>query len=238
MTKPDTVSQYFNTKWTQYQQALKNNTLWHREMMENSSSFIDKNMGSRPFSFVDVGCGDGSMIIAVLAGKAIKKYIGIDAASEVLKLAEKNLEVLQGDKEFICGNMVDAIDQLNTPVDIIYSSYAVHHLSLQEKVEFINKCQKHLNDGGYLIMIDSVLKENQTREQWLDVLEDRIKSTQKPSLEELKSRMEHPRADDFPEAISTFMKIALEQKWEKFEVPVETDISAMMIFHKADSGIP
>ncbi len=233
MTETNLASQHFNMHWGKYQEAIKNNTLWHQEMMAALSSFIDKHMGSKPFSFVDVGCGDSSTIVPVLVDKFVKKYTGIDAAPDVLKLAEKNLERIRCEKEFIFGNMLDAIVQLNTPVDMIFTSYAVHHLSYQQKVEFINKCQQCLSEGGYLLMIDGVLKENQTREQWLDELEKRMNTTQKLLPQELESRMQHPREADFPEAIATFKKIAQEQTWEKFNVLVEKDISALMVFQKA-----
>ena len=81
-------------------------------------------------------------------------------------------------------------------------------------------------------MIDGVLKVNQTRIQWLNELENRIKNTQGITLDELASRMQHPRADDFPEEIATFKKISDDQGWDKFTVLFESDISAFMVFEK------
>ena len=44
--------------------------------------------------------------------------------------------------------------------------------------------------------------------------------------------MEHPRKDDFPEAVSTFEKIAYAQGWRTFEVLVMKEIYAFMVFGK------
>ena len=89
---------------------------------------------------VDVGCGDSSTIIPALIDKPLDLYIGIDAAPDVLKLAAANVGKLGCEKEFICDNMINAIPNLRESVDIIFTSYAVHHLSHTEKVSFCIAC--------------------------------------------------------------------------------------------------
>jgi cyclopropane fatty-acyl-phospholipid synthase-like methyltransferase len=232
MNEPNSASQYFNNNWKKYQETIKNNTLCHREMAAALNTFLIDNMAARNFTLVDVGCGDGSTIIPVLIGKSLTKYIGIDGAAEVLKLAENNFSVINSEKEFICDNMVNAIAKLPAPVDVIFTSYAVHHLSRQHKIDFIQTCQNKLGTNGYLIMIDGVLKRNQTRDEWLEDLSNQIKVTQQLTPEELHFRMQHPRKDDFPEEIATFEAIAKDQLWRKFEVLVDKEIYAFMVFAK------
>jgi precorrin-6B methylase 2 len=232
MKEATSASQYFNENWKKYQQSIKNNTLYHKEMSAALDAFLVEHVSSHPFSFVDVGCGDASTIISVLTGKSIKQYIGIDAASAVLTIAAENLQVLNCKKEFICDNMVDAILQIPSSIDVIFTSYAVHHLSHQQKFDFVQACQHKLSNQGFLIMVDGVLNENQTRDEWLNALESRIKSTQPMSSEELAFRMQHPRKDDFPEEIATFQKIANTQHWKNFEVLVKKEIYAFMVFSK------
>lgn len=128
-----TVSEYFNENWQRYQSAIKNNMLFHREMLQALQKFLSTHIGNRPFSFVDVGCGDSSTVVSVLAATSIEKYIGIDAAQDVLKMAENTLAPLNCEKEFIADNMTVALPCLPGPVDVIFTSYAVHHLSLHEK---------------------------------------------------------------------------------------------------------
>jgi SAM-dependent methyltransferase len=147
-----------------------------------------------------------------------------------LKLAEVNMAAVKCQREFICGNMEDAVSALPSDIDIIFSSYAVHHLSRQKKAEFILNCQRKLRHGGYFILVDGVLMPGQTRDEWLDALENRMRATQHMSPDELQFRMEHPRADDFPEAVETYGQIAAEQKWERFGVVVDKGIFAFMVF--------
>jgi cyclopropane fatty-acyl-phospholipid synthase-like methyltransferase len=229
----NSASAYFNENWQRYQSAVKNNTLYHREMLAALQQFLSANLGPRSFSFVDVGCGDGSTVAPILVDQSISKYIGIDAAADVLKMASDSLANLACEKEFIADNMTIAIPRISTPVDIIFTSYAVHHLSLEDKFHFIESCKQKLNQNGYLLMVDGVLKDNQTREEWLAGLQERMETTiPEVTSDEIASRMQHPRADDFPESIETFSKIAQQQAWKSFQIIVNKGLFAFMIFAK------
>jgi SAM-dependent methyltransferase len=205
----NTASVYFNENWQRYLSAVRNNTLYHREMMSALQEFLSMNMEDKPFSFVDVGCGDSSNVAPILADTSIHKYIGIDAAKDVLLMASNTLEQLTCEKDFIADNMTTAIPNLSSPVDIIFTSYAVHHLSSQDKINFIATCKQKLKPHGFLLMVDGVLKHNQSRDEWLDNLQARMAETNLDvAADEIVARMEHPRIDDFPESIETFAKIA------------------------------
>jgi len=227
------ASAYFNENWQRYQSTISNNTLYHHEMLSALQAFLSENIGSSTFSFVDVGCGDSSTVVPILTGTAVKKYIGIDAAKDVLKIASDTLEHLDCEKELIAEDMITAISKLTESVDIIFTSYAVHHLSSLDKRNFIANCKQRLNPRGFLLMVDGVLKPNQMRHEWLDALEHRIvKSNPEITVDELVNRMQHPREADFPETIETFSQIAKEQAWKNFEVIVEKEIFAFMVFAK------
>jgi 2-polyprenyl-3-methyl-5-hydroxy-6-metoxy-1,4-benzoquinol methylase len=231
MHETNEASIYFDANWKRYQSTIAGNSLFHKEMGETLSRFLDQHT-THAFTLVDVGCGDSSTIAPVLANKNIKKYIGIDAAPTVLNMADQQMSAIACEKTFICDDMSTAIANLPEPVDIIFTSYAVHHLTHERKIAFIQDCQNKLNASGYLVMVDGVLNVNQTREQWLDALEVRFKTTQTMTPDELKFRMEHPRTSDFPEAITTFQAIANQQHWQHFDVLLNKGIFAFMIFKK------
>ncbi|KTC65063.1 bifunctional 3-demethylubiquinone-9 3-methyltransferase/ 2-octaprenyl-6-hydroxy phenol methylase (plasmid) [Legionella adelaidensis] len=231
--KINSASAYFNENWQRYQRTIKNNTLYHHEMMGCFESFLKNNFNKEEsIDFIDVGCGDASTIAPVLKKFPIKNYIGIDAAKDVLTLAKKNLSKLKGKKKFIAENMLSALKKIHSEVDVIFSSYAVHHLSITDKILFINACKNKLKPGGYLLLIDGVRKPMQTREEWLNDLEKRMLDTLPDSSEEIKIRMEHPRQDDFPETVATFKEIALEQGWKEFRVLEDQGIFVFMEFAK------
>lgn len=229
----NTASAYFNENWERYQQTMKYNAVFHREMFSAFEKYLNKHYSQKPFSLLDVGCGDASRLIPILLNKPITNYVGIDAASEVLKLADENAKLLSCDKQFICDDMQHAVGQIQPSFDIIFTSLCIHHLTIDEKYQFLHQGQHLLNDNGVLIMIDGVIEEMSNRQDWLSALEQRFKICI-PNItnEEIDFRMQHPRSSDFPEKISTFERIANEQKWSNFQVVADEGIVAMMVFNK------
>jgi 2-polyprenyl-3-methyl-5-hydroxy-6-metoxy-1,4-benzoquinol methylase len=229
----NSASAYFNENWMRYQSVLKHNTLYHREMIAALNGFLSEHYGDKAFDFVDVGCGDSSTVASVLADTSITTYIGIDAAKDVLKIAANNVTAIGCDTSFVADNMTTAIPNLASSVDIIYTSYAVHHLSLEDKFDFINSCKQQLKPNGVLLLVDGVLEHNQTREAWLDALRKRMGETIPDlSADELDFRMKHPSVDDFPESIETYSTMAKEQAWSSFDVLVDKGTFAFMVFRK------
>lgn len=221
---------FFNQNWKKYQNSISHNTLYHKEMMAALTQFFAEKLPT-PFSMVDVGCGDCSTIVPVLSQTNIATYVGIDAAPEVIQLAQQNMQAIHCQKEFICDNMINAIKVI-PQVDLIFESYAVHHLSTQQKFDFIQQAKGKLKSNGYLVMIDCVLRANQERHDWLNEIEDRIKTTQQLSKEELAFHMDHIRNNDDPDSVQTFQAFAEKQQWKSFDVWVDKGIFAFMIFTK------
>jgi cyclopropane fatty-acyl-phospholipid synthase-like methyltransferase len=227
------VAEYFNENWQHYKNYVANNKLCHNELFAALNQFLHQKMAGKTFTFVDVGCGDGSMIEPVLLNHSIKSYIGIDIAEEVIRMAPDILAKLHCEKHFIPQNMLTSIKYLPSPVEIIFSSYSVHHLSYQEKVSFIHDCKNKLLPGGFFLMIDGIREENQTRTQWLQAYEEYYSETI-PNItsEQLESAMKHPTRSDYPEAISTFEGIAQIQEWSDFNVLIKLGLLSFMVFSK------
>lgn len=229
----NTASKYFNANWNKYQESVSRNALYHHEMFSVLDEYLNKNFMTTKFSLLDIGCGDSNSIVPILADKPIEKYIGVDAAADVLKMATINTANLPCDNLLICDDMLTAIENLTMPVDIIFTSYAVHHLSSQQKFDFIRICKDKLKANGVLLMIDGILNDEQTRDEWLEALHTRFKIVNPSATpEELEIRMQHPRADDYPESINTFEEIAKTQNWQNFQVLLKKDIFAFMVFTK------
>jgi 2-polyprenyl-3-methyl-5-hydroxy-6-metoxy-1,4-benzoquinol methylase len=214
------AADFFNANWQNYINFVKENKMGHQEMLSVLNQFLHEHMKKRPFSFVDVGCGDSSTICPILLDNPIKKYIGIDIAEDVLKTAPIHLARLNCEKKFIFDNMTNAIASLQKPVDIIFSSHSVNHLpSYQQKYNFIYQCKDKLKPDGFFIMIDGILEENQNREQLLERVENTYKQLYPNiSLEDLERLMNHHRSRVFPEYIHTFASISQLQGWKRFRV--------------------
>lgn len=231
------VGDYFNTSWSECQKSVKADILSHNKMFGTLDQFLKSyfaDRANRPCVLADLGCGDGSAIRDTLLDKPISKYIGVDMAESLLAEADKILADLKGSKAFICEDMQDAIVDIKGPLDIIFSSYALHYLRSKKKVEFIAHCREKLGDGGHFILVDTILGPTLTREEWLSLLEDRFrKRATKMTEEQIQKRLQHPRETNFPENIETYRRIAEEQHWKSFEVLVNVDdLFAFMVFSR------
>lgn len=228
------VGAFFGDKWHLYQRAIRSNVLCHEEMFATLDRVLADRVGNSNFRFADFGCGDSSAVVDVLRNKPVARYIGVDAAPDLISTAEKTLEVLDCEKTLICRDMATAICELDTLVDVILCSYSLHHLFLDQKITFIENCYRHLDTPGYFILIDGIAAEKETREEWLDRLDRRIlERVSDFTAEDRAQIMQHPRESDFPETIETFRRIAGKPPWRSFEVLLEKDhFLAFMLFEK------
>ncbi len=96
--------------------------------------------------------------------------------------------------------------------NVIFSSYALHHFTVEEKTHFIKKCQTSLKQNGLFILIDGVMTKGQSREEWLQVMEtETLEAGQEWSAQA--HAIEHMRSSDFPEALEFFSELAKKQDW-------------------------
>jgi methyltransferase family protein len=218
------IGQFFDDKWALYQKAIRGNVLCHSEMFGTVDQFLQNTFADRPFSFADFGCGDSSAVLEVLRKRNLSRYIGVDAASDLIQKASDTLSELRCEKTLVCDDMGKAISTLNFTSDVIFCSYSLHHLLPEQKSEFIQNCYSRLNKPGYFLMIDGVKTDGETRDEWLKRLEHRF-LTLVPGFtaEDTAEIMKHPRQSDHPDAISTFREIASRSRWQSFDILFERD---------------
>ncbi len=228
------IGAFFENKWPLYQRAIRSDVLCHGEMFAALNHQLAERFGSNPFCFADFGCGDSSAVLDTLRDKPVEHYVGVDAAPDLIAAASKTMEPLGCRKTLICRDMATAIAELTFPVDVIFCSYSLHHLLLDQKAKFIQNCFHRLNTPGYFILIDGVLMEQETRDHWLQRLEGRfLEKVPDFTADDLGQIMKHPRESDHPETIATFRHLARQSPWRSFEVLVERDaFLAFMLFSK------
>ena len=228
------IGDFFDRQWDLYQRAIGADILGHKEMFSLLDSFLTSRFADRPFRFADLGCGDASAVLNTLRTKNVAHYIGVDAAEDLIEKAEEILRPLHCEKTLICENMQTMIGRLPRPIDAIFCSYSLHHLQQADKTKFIQDCYEALNSPGYFILVDGVAMDQETREQWLDRLENRFR-TMVPDFTPADTAeiMQHPRTYDYPETIAQFRSIAGKSPWSSFDVLLERDnFLAFMVYSK------
>ncbi len=224
--------EYFDKYWESYQVAVKNDLLYHKDMFTILKQTLDKHFSGKSFSFADFGCGDCESLASVLQFFPVEKFLGVDAAETVLAQAPKFMASVSGEKKFLHQDMLLACSELEAcSFDVIFSSYALHHFTVVEKIAFIKNCQRSLKPGGLFILVDGVRTKGQNREEWLQIMEDETK-TRAQDWAEQKHAIEHMRSSDFPEASEFFAELAISQNWQDFQILNEQDYCAFMLFRK------
>ncbi len=159
MNEPSAI-RFFHV-WDTYARVVGGNYMFHRELGAALRAALVARFQGRPFSLVDLGCGDAATLAPILLDMPVKAYFGADLSQPALALARQNLSDLACTVELRHADMRDALIGLTGPADVIYSSFALHHLTRDEKAAFFRAASQKLAPDGAMMLVDIVREENQ-----------------------------------------------------------------------------
>ena len=116
---------------------------------------------------LDLGCGDGVFVHKLLSAYEPCEVIMIDGSQEMLDAARHclgkytNINYIKSSFQELLVN-----NPLNNKFELIFSSLAIHHLSMEEKVLLFNFIHDHLSPGGHFLHYDVVLPPTEKIEKW------------------------------------------------------------------------
>lgn len=115
---------------------------------------------------LDLGCGDG--IVTSVIAEVDRTIIAtmIDGSEDMLAKAKERLIGLKTARYIQTGFQELFQKNILGDFDIIASSLAIHHLTMEEKIALFRKVHDHLKPGGYFVNIDVVLGQSVPLEQW------------------------------------------------------------------------
>jgi len=164
MNQPDAIG--FFRAWDTYSKVVAGNYMFHRELGQGVSDALRQRFGGRPFSLLDLGCGDAASLAPLLEGLLLTSYKGVDLSKPALALAARNLARLDCPVTLVEADFMSALAAAE-PRDAIYSSFAQHHLTTQGKANFFQLAAKRLNTEGLLILIDVTREEGESHEAYM-----------------------------------------------------------------------
>jgi ubiquinone/menaquinone biosynthesis C-methylase UbiE len=206
-TESDPIT-LFRTNWATYQKLLEHNYMFHHELVHASQQLIQSI--DRPLSLVDLGCGDASLSQILFKNNQISRYIACDLSQPALQLAKANLAPWSSQLELNCLDMLEQLGKIpNSSVDLVFSSYAIHHLTDQSKLALFKECFRVLKHAGSFVLIDVMRNDGQSRDNYLDDYLSMVEKNWVAINPIERTRItEHVRANDYPLSPSEYQSFA------------------------------
>lgn len=216
------TEQLFTGKWTLYQKVVAADYMLHRHFAGLTRKSMHKQAEAGAFDMLDIGCGDASSILDLLQFMPVKSYTGYDLSETALRECASNLSGAPYPLNLVKGNMEVLIQKEAGQFDLIYSSYAIHHLPDAEKAVFFQQVSNRLSPGGRFIYIDVYRQEGQSTETCRNKYTSWIRNSWNLLNEEEKEEViRHIEEFDFPAPASELLRWAraagLELEWEDLQ---------------------
>jgi SAM-dependent methyltransferase len=195
--------------WHTYRKVVAANYMHHMEIKAHIEQMLHAQFVGRPFSFLDLGCGDAATLAPLLASMAVQRYKGVDLSETALALAAENLKALSCPVELVCGDILAALEADTGLYDVVYTSFALHHLSTEQKAEFFRRVAQRLAKDGLLLLTDIVREEDESLPVYLRRYCDWLRSDWGSlNAEEKASACDHILNNDRPETFSVLQALA------------------------------
>ena len=109
-------------------------------------------------SVLDLGCGTGNTILALPKSCPVT---AVDISPSMLQIAAQKLAGRS--VRFVLSDMMQFFDREAEPIDVIVSSYAIHHLPDDEKSQLFDLFSNRLHAGGRAVIVDLMFKNQLDR---------------------------------------------------------------------------
>ncbi|PHS27921.1 MAG: hypothetical protein COA85_04560 [Robiginitomaculum sp.] len=111
-----------------------------------------------PSQVLDLGCGSGFVAERLLDRFANVQINCLDGAQNILDLAAMRLKSHADHLTYTCSDFrtLNTLPLKEKSFDAVMSSYALHHLSADEKVQVLRDCLDLLKPGGFFLNADLI----------------------------------------------------------------------------------
>jgi cyclopropane fatty-acyl-phospholipid synthase-like methyltransferase len=182
----------FNRQWSTYRQIVDHDLMEHRalsaELAKALNSYLQRRQakaeagrvnGNPNLAMVDLGCGDLALLAPLLRQLPLSSYLGLDLSPQVLPLARQALEPVAYSCQFQQQDLIDWVktEQSEPPVQLLHSSYALHHLSDEAKGDFLHQARQKISADGLFLWADVFRKPGESLANYLQRYSQRINSS-------------------------------------------------------------
>lgn len=223
----------FNQQWQIYQKILLNNYMGHREIYEVLHHWLIDSW-QKPFQMLDLGCGNACFMSQALVNTSIAAYTGIDLSEVALSMAGDNLASIPAEITLIQDDFSKCLPELarikNDRFDVIFTSFALHHLSLEKKDMIMAQMATLLATHGIFLLVDTVRNPGENREAYIDRYVENIRREWSLlEAKEVEIVEDHMRSSDFPETQAIWLQLAQKHGFTQFECLYRDPLDTMQI---------
>jgi SAM-dependent methyltransferase len=204
------ASAFFRRSWSLYDAIVESNHMNHREIYEVVSRVIVERVSRGALRMLDLGCGNTRCIEPILRKHRQLSYVGVDLSEAALAEAAELLREVEG-VTLKRSDLLEFTESQGTSCDLIFSGFAVHHLSLAEKQRLFRALAAILPKEGIFLMVDVVREEGVTIEEHVEVYTKMMRTQWHGIPEEaLEEGCSHVETYDFPATVSELRAASLE----------------------------
>ena len=189
----------FQEQLATYRKLVESDCLAHREVGGILQETLN-DVFTSPFCFLDIACGDASMMKTALRGTQVRHYHGIDLSQAALDLAAANLAGLPFEVDLDHRDFVEAMMCRPEHADASWCSLSIHHLSTDDKLRLMKAIRGATGARGIFLLYEPTRRVGEDRAAFLD----RFLRTNKPlwkmlTPDEWDQIWQHVTTCDFPE---------------------------------------
>jgi SAM-dependent methyltransferase len=199
----------FTRSWSLYDLLTEYNYMFHREIYAEVKELLSQRPDRGKYCILDLGCGNARYLAPCLAQTPPAVYEGVDLSPAALAEAHAYLAELPSQVMLTHGDLLEMMESTAKTWDVIFTGFAIHHLSPDEKRRFFDAAGRSLSRQGWLILVDVVRDEGQDRQSYLHSYLKFMRETwTEVPPDQLEEACTHVRDHDYPECMSTLNQMA------------------------------
>lgn len=213
---PENIStEIFIKNWSLYRKIIENDNMSHKDGYAKLEEILKEDF-KRPFSFLDLACGDAFYSSRTLKATSARQYIGIDVSDQALSLAKEELNKTELKFTLLRADFFEFDKILENSVDVVWVGFSIHHLEKLKKLEFMKKVKYALRDEGVFMIYEPVLIDGEDLESYFHRFQKTYtKHWRGLSEEEKESLLEHVRESERPETTKDWISLGKDAGFEQ-----------------------
>ena len=172
----DQVRKTFD-RWAQNGRA----ELMETEHGKNVLKFLKTVSFDMPFTFLDVGCGNGWLVRKIACKDNCKKATGIDKSKKMIVEAKKKTECKK--KEEFIHTDIESMSHKGRKFDFVFSMESLYYADSIETA--LEKIYKLLRPGGQFFCGTDFYTDNKATVRWADIMKIQMHLHSKKEWREL-----------------------------------------------------